>query len=119
MQIAYVDESGDRGVGGSRTYTLGCVLVRSAQWKDAFDGVIAFRRFLKTTFGVPVRAEIKANYLLRNGGDLAELPLSEHARRFIYTGLLRLQNSLQLSTFAIVIFASVSTRSISVGRIST
>lgn len=103
MQIAYVDESGDRGTGGSRTYTLGCVLVRSAQWKEAFDGVIAFRRFLKTTLGVPVRAELKANHLLRNAGDLKALALSEHARRFIYTGLLRLQHRLQLSTFAIVI----------------
>jgi hypothetical protein len=103
MQIAYVDDSGDRGAGGSRTYTLGCVLVRSGQWKEALDGIVGFRRFLKATFGVPMRAEIKANYLLRNGGDLASIPLSEHSRRFIYTGHLRLQRRLNLSAFAIVI----------------
>jgi hypothetical protein len=103
MHLAYVDESGDRGVGGSRTYTLGCVLVRASQWADAFDGVIGFRRFLKSTLGVPVRAELKANHLLRNAGALQPLALSEHARYFIYRGLLRLQQQLQLSTFAIVI----------------
>jgi hypothetical protein len=103
MYLAYIDESGDRGSAGSHTYTLGCVLVRSAQWKQAFDGLIEFRRFLKKTLGVPMRAEIKANHLLRNSGDFRPLGLSEHARRFIYTGLLRVQPRLVISTFAIVI----------------
>lgn len=103
MYLAYVDESGDRGVGGSQTYTLGCVLVRSSQWGPAFDGVIGFRRFLRDKLGVPVRAEIKANHLLRNGGDFRALGLNERARHFIYKGMLHLQQSLELSAFAIVI----------------
>jgi hypothetical protein len=103
MYLAYVDESGDRGPAGSRTYTLGCVLVASAQWNAAFDGVINFRRFLKKTFALPVRAEIKANHLIRNSGDFRPIGLSEHARRFIYKGLLQLQPKLGLSSFAIVI----------------
>jgi len=41
--------------------------------------------------------------LLRNAGDLKPLALSEHARHFIYRGLLQLQPRLGLSTFAIVI----------------
>ena len=103
MYLAYVDESGDRGKDGSQTYVLACVLVRAARWNVAFDGIIGFRRYLKATFGIPVRSEIKANYLLRNGGDFRALGLSEHARRFVYTGMMRLQASLQLSTFAVVI----------------
>ena len=79
------------------------MLVRSAQWKAAFDGVIGFRRFLKQTVGLNVRAEIKANALLRNSGDFRTLGLSEHARYFIYKGCLQLQGKLGLPAFAIVI----------------
>ena len=103
MYFAYIDESGDSGRDGSLTYTLGCVFVRSSQWKSAFDGVIAFRRFLKKEVGLPVRAEIKSNHLLRNAGDFRPLGLSERARRFIYRGCLELQAKLGLSTFAVVI----------------
>src|SRR6478735_5115211 len=100
MYLAYVDESGDTGANGSHTYTLGCVLVTSSQWPAAFDGILAFRRFLKQTVGLPMRAEVKANHLLKNGGDFRALALSEHARYFIYRGLLRVQPKLGLSTFA-------------------
>src|SRR3989338_530665 len=103
MYLAYVDESGDRGPDGSQSYVLACVLVRSSQWATAFDGLIKFRRFLKDKTSVPMRAEIKANYLIRNGGDLRAVALSEKARRFIYRGLLRLQPSLGLHSSAIVI----------------
>jgi hypothetical protein len=103
MYLAYVDESGDRGPAGSRTYTLGCILVGSGQWKHALDGVIGFRRFLRQTLALPIRAEIKANHLIRNSGDFRPLGLSEHARRFVYTGMMRLQPKVGLSAFAIII----------------
>ncbi|MEQ1871801.1 MAG: DUF3800 domain-containing protein [Vicinamibacterales bacterium] len=103
MHIAYVDESGDRGATGSRTYTLGCVLVRASQWPAAFDGVIGFRRYLHTQLGIPVRAELKANYLLKNRGPLRALAIGERGRGFTYRGLLRLQETLELKAFAIVI----------------
>lgn len=103
MHLAYVDESGDRGVHGSRTYTLGCVLVRSSQWKKSFDALIEFRRFLKNKVGIPVRTEIKANYLLHNSGPFRALALSEKARRFAYNGLMQIQPKIGVSTFAIVI----------------
>lgn len=103
MYLAYVDESGDRGANGSRTYTLGCVIIRSDLWKAAFDGIIGFRRFLKDQVKLPVRAEVKANYLLRNAGPLEPLQYSEHTRRFIYRGLLRVQEKLGVRAFAIVI----------------
>lgn len=72
MVVAYVDESGDDGIkaGSSRSYVLSRVLVESQDWAATFDGMIAFRRWVNATFRVPVRAELKANYLLRNGGPL-------------------------------------------------
>jgi hypothetical protein len=71
--LAYIDESGDDGSSGSRSYTLGCVMVESSAWAASFDGLIAFRRWVRTAFGLRVRDEIKANYLLRNGGAFRNL----------------------------------------------
>lgn len=103
MYLAYVDESGDRGAAGSTCYVLGCVLVRASQWAATLDGLIRFRRFVKEKTGLPLRAELKANYLLRGGGPLRELALSEKARKFIYRGMIRVQPALNIQTFAIVI----------------
>jgi hypothetical protein len=80
-------------------------MVDSSDWADAFDGLIAFRRWVRTAFGLRVRDEIKANYLLRNGGALRDLkrPLSEEARFKLYRSCMRIQPKLGLSTLAVVI----------------
>src|SRR5262245_44174569 len=103
MHIAYVDESGDSGLGGSLTYAVACAIVKGHEWPDVFDNIIQYRRFLKTRFGIPVRAEVKANHLLRNGGAFRDLKLSEPARFAIYRGHLRLQHKLGFQCFAVVI----------------
>lgn len=107
MYFAYVDESGDPGdyaKGGSKTFTLGCVLVEAKHWPSLFDRVIGFRRSLKTDFGIPVRAELKANYLINNGGPyMRSLALSEAARYRVYRNTIRLIPKLGLTAFAIVI----------------
>ena len=68
----------------------------SSQWVSAFDGLIGFRRFLEIRLACRMRAEVKANHLLHNKGDFLSLALSEHARYFIYKGLLQLQPKLGL-----------------------
>jgi len=78
-------------------------MVDATRWADVFDEIIQYRRFLKDNFKIPARAEIKANYLLRNGGPFRQLKLSEAARFRIYRGLMGLQEKLELSTFAVVI----------------
>src|SRR2546430_308194 len=103
MHFAYVDESGSSGAGSSLTFTLGCVLVDAARWADTFDDVIDFRRFLRDRFGVPIRAEIKANFLLHNGGPFRPLKLSESARFAIYRQSMRLQAKLGVLAFAVVV----------------
>ena len=50
-----------------------------------------------------MRAEIKANYLLRNGGPLRRSPLSEQARFKLYRAHMRIQQKLGLDAFAVVI----------------
>jgi len=99
--FAYVDESGNLGT--SKTYTLGCVLVDADVWPETFNNLIAFRRFLRARFGVPVRAELKAAYLLRNEGPFKQLALPEEQRRIIYRQTMRLHSKLGLRTFAVVI----------------
>jgi len=101
VYLAYVDESGNAGAGGSFTYSLSCVLVHRSAWAINFDRLISFRRFLRVRFGLPIRAEIKANYLLRNGGPFRPLGLSEKARRAIYRQAMRLHPKLDFTTFAV------------------
>jgi Protein of unknown function (DUF3800) len=104
--LAYVDESGDTGdvnAGGSLTYTLGCVLLDADVWPASFDELLAFRRRVRNTFGVPMRAEIKANYLLRNSGDLRPLGLGPGARHVIYRAHLRVLQDLNARAFAVVV----------------
>jgi hypothetical protein len=85
------------------TYTLGCILVPASDWPGVFDDLIDFRRFLFRKFNLPVRAEIKANFLLSNKGVFRRLRLSETARYAIYRQSLRLQEKLGLNAFAVVI----------------
>jgi hypothetical protein len=106
MLLAYIDESGDTGStsnGGSLTYSLGCVLVDADRWPGAFDSLLDFRRRIKQTFGVPMRAEIKANHLLRNGGDLRALSLGPGARHVIYRAHLRVLGGLPARAFSVVV----------------
>jgi hypothetical protein len=104
--IAYIDESGNTGDpsnGGSLTFTLGCVLVDADSWPTAFDSLLRFRRRIKDKFGVHMRAEVKANYLLRNGGDLRRYNLGHGARHVIYRAHLRVLAPLGVRAFAIVV----------------
>lgn len=105
MYIAYVDESGDNGAKprSSRTFVLACILFNAETWPNRFDRMIAFRRHLRGRYRLPVRAEIKANYLLRNGGPFRGLGLGEHARYGIYRQCMRLHSKLGFATFAVVV----------------
>jgi hypothetical protein len=102
VHFAYVDESGNVS-GTSMTFTLGCALVEGNAWPETFDKLLAYRRWLRQRFGVPVRAELRASNILRNTGDFEALALPERMRHDIYRQTMRLHHKLGLSTFAIVI----------------
>lgn len=105
MFLAHVDDSGDPGYkpGASQTFTLGCVMVEGDAWPNAFDRLISFRRHLRRLFDIPIRAEIKANHLLRNAGPFEARKLSESARSDIYKMHLRVADKLGFRAFAVVI----------------
>lgn len=103
MWLVYADESGDRGAAGSATYVVAGIVVDAKQWPDVFDRLVAYRRWLRDQFNLPVRAEIKASHLISNGGPLRELKLGDSVRHRIYVAFMRLQAKLGLRTYAIVI----------------
>jgi hypothetical protein len=103
MLLAYADESGDSGAGGSVTYTVGCVVVEAAQWPTVFNSLIEFRRRLKAAYRIPVRTEIKANYLIRGGGPFRPLQLAPAERRLIFRAHLRMIATLPVKAFAVVV----------------
>jgi hypothetical protein len=103
--LAYVDESGNTGdlsAGGSLTYTLGCVLIDADHWPTAFDEFLIFRRRLRDTFRVPMRAELKANFLIRNTGDIRNINLAPGQRYLIYRAHMRVLEDLPARAFAVV-----------------
>ncbi|MGW6280328.1 DUF3800 domain-containing protein [Kribbella sp. NPDC055071] len=105
--LAYVDETGDPGPiskdGASLCYALGCLIIPIADWPRAFDEIIEFRRRVRDRFGIPMRAELKANYLIRNGGPLRQLKLAPAERSLIYRAHLRMIHSIGGRGFAVVI----------------
>lgn len=103
MYFAYIDDSGDPGQRGSFSYSLGCVLVHADSWNATLDGLIAYRRRLRDLHGVPVRQELKANWVIRGSGPLRALGLSVDVRRRIYRGHFRIQPRLGIKTFGVVI----------------
>jgi hypothetical protein len=119
MYIAYVDESGDDGPKGSQSYALGCVMIDADDWTDTFDRMIAFRRFVRQRYGIPVRAELKANYLLRNGGTLRKNSLPERARYRLYRAHMRIQPKLGMTSFAVVIDKKKAAKKFGAARASS
>lgn len=104
--LAYVDESGNTGdpvKGGSLTYCLGCILIDADEWPSAFDNLLDFRRRLRSRFKLPMRAELKANYLIRNSGDIREIGLTPGERHLIYRAHMRILRSLPSRAFTIVL----------------
>lgn len=105
MYLAYFDESGDTGKfpGGTQLFVLACILMPADKWVPAFEEVIRWRRGLKNRFGLPVRAEIKANYLVGARGSIASLGLRPDQRGDIYREGLELVGRLDAKVFAIAI----------------
>lgn len=106
MLFAYVDESGDPGSPfgprpGSDAYSLGVVLIPAHEWTHALDTALRFRRWLRSTFGVPLRAEIKAHYLVKNRGWFKGKHLSTKQRKYILASHLRLAAAMNAHAFAV------------------
>lgn len=106
VYYAYFDESGDSGYVKSptRTFTLSCLLVNDRNWLDALDQCLSFRRYLKANFHIPVRAELKAAWLIHNQQDIKSARLTFPARMKAYKAAMRFQRKCGLFTaFSVLI----------------
>lgn len=107
MLLAYIDESGNTGdvsKGGSTShYVLGCVLVEADKWSAGFDDLLDFRRRLRDRFKLPMRAEVKANYLIRSSGPFRALALAPAERGLVYRAHLNMLANIDARAFAVAI----------------
>jgi hypothetical protein len=79
------------------------VIVPAVAWPDAFDALVDWRRSVSNRFGVPTRAEIKANWLITSKGTFKTHPLEPWKRRLIYRESLQLAPTTGMRVFAVVI----------------
>lgn len=117
MVLCYMDESGDPGTHSPATaqrpywvgspvptYTVGVVCVADKRWVSLFEQIIEFRRELRASFGLYMRAEVKGSELAKGTGPWEPLNLSDRQRKYIYARFMRLQaNSQALKTYAVVV----------------
>ncbi len=87
MYLAYFDESGDSGMppkSPTKFFILACVLIPADQWASSLDSLVALRRRLRESYGIPVRPELKATDFVRGFGAFAGLHTSRRQRMDIY-----------------------------------
>lgn len=72
MYFMYVDESGDSGLINSpkRHFVLTGLIVHETRWRSCLDQLIAFRRRIKSGFGVKLSEELHAYALVSSPGSL-------------------------------------------------
>lgn len=103
-EFAYIDESGDVGMsGGSKTFTLTCVLIPMDDWDDRLDYLVKMRREIKRKYGVLLRQEAKANHIVGAKKVYRDLGLGDGQLRDIYQMHMRAIERLSSGTFSIVI----------------
>lgn len=104
MKLIYLDESGDNGLMSNnsmtRNFTLAAVAVDSDKWSSALNEMIGFRRFLKRNFGIQMRAEVKANYIIR--GTHSFEGMGDDMRDKVFRMMLKLPSKIGLRVWAVV-----------------
>lgn len=66
MYLMYVDESGDPGPAGTPYFVLSSLVVHDSQWRNFANYMLAFRKTLRATYRLPIRAEIHAKDYIRS-----------------------------------------------------
>ena len=67
MYIMYVDESGDTGHQFPTShFSLSGIVVHESRWREFIETLIAFRRTLKSVYGLPMRMEIHGSEFINH-----------------------------------------------------
>lgn len=108
MILAYFDESGDSGYtkSPSDAFVLSGLLMREGRWLEFLNATAQFRRSL-LQLGLPMRQEVKSQFLIHGKGPFRKEPLlslSFEQRIDMYRKFLRFQRDFQyVRVFAVVI----------------
>lgn len=76
MYLMYVDESGDSGLlpmSPTRFFALSGLVVHELKWKDLYEELLNFRRFLRDNFGLKLREEFHSAALMRHPGKIKRI----------------------------------------------
>ncbi|NEE01676.1 DUF3800 domain-containing protein [Phytoactinopolyspora halotolerans] len=106
LEFAYVDETGNTGDvarGGSRTFTLGCHLIPVDDWALRLEALTETRRDIKQVYGVRLRDELKAYYLIRPRGTLKGSGLGDRQLRDIYRRVMKVLALVSTGVFGVVV----------------
>ncbi|MGB6275425.1 MAG: DUF3800 domain-containing protein [Rhodococcus sp. (in: high G+C Gram-positive bacteria)] len=105
LEFAYIDESGDTGMGtgGSTTFTLGCVLIPADDWTTRLDHIIEMRRAVRDLYRIPMRQEAKANHIVGVKKVYRDLGLGDGQMRDLYQRHLKSLITVSSGVFAISI----------------
>lgn len=87
--IVYLDESMERN-----TVVIAALLVPVPQWLDSLDRLVAFRRELKSNYGIYMKKEIHAWKLLSGRGRISDHYVSKEDRAEVFRETLRAARSL-------------------------
>jgi hypothetical protein len=92
MYLMYVDESGDPGCNSPvRHFILSAFVVPAIDWQASFERHHQMRRYLKATYGYPVRAELHAASLVdtRRGDSNVRQLEGRRTRMLLYRDVMR------------------------------
>ncbi len=109
MLLAYVDASGNTGPyhpgksGGSQMFVVGCVLIQSSDWPQAFDQMVNLRRRLSDRFRLRPAVEIRAQFITRGRGPGWPPDLAPGERRMIFSSHLDILARLPARAFAVAV----------------
>lgn len=75
MYLMYADESGDTGLNGSPTkyFALSGIVVHELRWRACLDQLVAFRKGLRSEYGLRLREEFHAARFITSPGDLKRI----------------------------------------------
>jgi hypothetical protein len=105
VYICYFDESGDSGPKNKYMpwFVLNCLAVHESNWLNVLNSLVALRRELYVSYGIPPRAELKGAHFRNGKGTFSGLGHSRLKRMDIYGFILNHESTLPVRTFSVAV----------------
>lgn len=89
--------------GATRTFGLGCVLISAYRWTGALNAMQSLRRGIHEDYGIRIRDEVKAEWIVGIKKQFREARLGDGQLRDIYQRHMQMAAALSPGIFAVVI----------------